>query len=214
MADGRVRESLGRDGHEGHVARGLTAAMRHHVGRFFGRARNFIREAIVAGALALAGPTGLDADDLDETKRQAAAQVAYLDRFESEVVHARTPEPLAESGEALVNPMTAAQFAARVEMYGGAVHGTTQRVIRDKMRRLGVFVAERRVHRKPLSEHLYCKTCIEESRKGWQPLGTLREIGDSECGIAACDCYFVWKDAAGKEYLSPPGRHNPKGYAA
>ena len=64
-----------------------------------------------------------------------------------------------------------------------------------------------------IDEHRYCKTCLAESNKGWQPLGSLREIGDSECQ-SGCDCFYMWKDKDGAEYVSPRGRHNPKGDAA
>ena len=74
-----------------------------------------------------------------------------------------------------------------------------------------VFEAERRVHLLSFHEHKPCHTCITESEKGWRPLGTLNEIGDSEC-MGNCDCYFEWKDFDGKIYVSPWGRHNPKGY--
>ena len=173
-------------------SRGLGSAMRRHVGRFFDRARNFVREAILAGAMALSGPEGLDEEDLREADRQQEVQVAYLDNFRRDV-ETRTPPELAEpSGAALENPMTAAQFAARAELYGNTPWTGAMSIARKAILRGGRFAQEIRIHSRPPGHH-ECQTCINASLAGWQPVGTLPEIGDSECQ-GSCDCYFLFRE--------------------
>lgn len=186
------------------LTRSLSSAVRRHVGRFFDRAKTFVREAIVAGAMALAGPGGLTADDLDEVDRQAQVQVAFLDQFRRDV-EARGPAELSEPAAGPVEgAMSAAEMAARAEMYGssawqGAMHVNRRGVIND-----GKAVRERRFHRLPNPEGHACKTCLEQSGLGWVPVGTLLPIGDAEC-LTNCDCYFVYELADGSNFITRRG---------
>ncbi len=198
--------------HYGHlVERGLASGVVSHVGRFFRRARSFIHEAILAGAMALYGPTEIDADDLREVEHQAEEQVRYLDRFHNEVKvlpppELAAPEPpgtplivLDPSAKAALQPMTAKQFEARAEQYGDATWGAAQEVQRKRMIRGGLYTEEKRVHGKLVDD--MCETCSAAVAAGWQPIGTLPRIGQSEC-MGSCHCYFVWKDAAGNTATS------------
>lgn len=184
--------------------RALTATLRHHVGRFFSRARQFVRESIIAGALALGGPGGLGADDLVEADRHADAQVAFLDRFEVEAGY-RTPDELAAPGTQAPQPMSAAQFVARAEQYGGAVWPAALEIERRGVIRSGRAKQERRFHRRPTAQDHPCATCAAESAKGWVPVGTLLPIGDSECLGIMCDCYFSYLLDDGSYYITGRG---------
>jgi hypothetical protein len=166
--------------------------MRHHVGRFFGRVRGFVHELILSGAMAMDGPAPLDAHDLQQAEQQAQVQAAYLDRFRAEVeLHA--PVEIAVPG-APPEPgaMTALQFAARTEQYAGVAWGHAINARREKVKRSGRYTMERRVHAKPLGQHDACETCLGESARGWQPIGTLLPIGDSECLGIRCDCFYEY----------------------
>ena len=203
--------------------RALGEAMRHHVGRFFGRAKQFVRELIVAGAMALNGPEPLDVQDLNQIDRQAQVQAEFLDRFQRDVEvrtpveiapPAAAPPPPPPPGVVLIptepaepKPMSKDQFVARSEEYGGSAWGNAINARRDKMIRLGGFTEERRVHAKPLSEHDACGTCQEASARGWVPIGTLPPIGDSECLGIHCDCWFQYRGpkAAPKHGRPSPG---------
>lgn len=214
-------------------ARSITGRILSPLKRWFNRARQFVRELIFAGAMAMAGPDDLQAEDIASLDRAAQVQDDYLNRFEREIIE--NPPP--ELGEALTSqvilvtpPRSVGQRIAQAESYGNAVWSSTINTGRAKVlkqtvgpaadqsgnkidvpQKRKVFEAERRVHLLSFHEHKPCRTCIAESEKGWQPLGTLNEIGDSEC-MGNCDCYFEWKDFDGKIYVSPWGRHNPKGY--
>jgi hypothetical protein len=186
--------------------RSIGSAARYHVGRFFDRAKGFVRELVVAGAMALGGPDPLTAADLRAVDAEVAAQHQYFDRFHLEVIEnppealhepAAPPPPmpglilptLTPSGEAIKSPMTAAQFAARAEQYGNAGWTGPQNALRARAQPNGTV--ERRVHTRK-EPHAECSTCIEQTAMGWQPIGVLNNLGDSEC-LGNCDCAFQVK---------------------
>jgi hypothetical protein len=170
--------------------RALGAATRHHVGRFFRRAGQFVRELILAGAMALAGPEGLTSADLEEADRRADAQVAYLDRFEQDV---ETRGPAQLSLEPVPEAMSAAEFAARAELYGNAAWTDGQHVMRAHWQRAGA-IRERRVH---VGADLPCAQCRDQVALGWQAPGRLLPIGDCTCKMS-CHCHFELQDADGR----------------
>jgi hypothetical protein len=178
------------------VARSLSDAMRHHVGRFFRRARNFVREAILAGTMALNGPGELTSDDLAEADRAAAAQAVYLDRFEADVNMNAPPELAVAAAPPDPNAMTAPQLVARAEQYAGSVWGEAINARRRAVIRAGRMRAERRLHARPMGQHDACATCEGESARGWVPIGTLAPIGDSECLGIHCDCFYTYREEA------------------
>lgn len=185
------------------LLRSIGSAARHHVARFFDRAKGFVRELIVAGAMALGGPSPLTATDLRAVDAEVAVQHQYFDRFHTEVIE-NPPEELQEpsappppipglvtpipipSGEALKSPMTASQFAARAESYGNAGWTGPQNALRARPQPNGTV--ERRVHTRE-EPHAECATCIEQTAMGWQPIGLLLPIGDGIC-LGNCDCAF------------------------
>ncbi len=185
----------------GGLDRALGAAIKHHVGRFFRRAKQFTRELILAGALALSGPKDLDGDDIDQINRQAAEQDSYYDAFEAEVNALPPPQLAPDLGlnqVTIIAPpsMSMPQFIARAEQYGSSVWGAAQEVARAQVIRERVWIEERRVH--GMLKDDMCSICREAVAMGWQPIGTLPAIGDSEC-LSSCHCYFKWRDADGKE---------------
>lgn len=196
--DGSALGNLGwplGDGIDQTLSRTLAQALSYHVRRFFDRAKLFVKEAIIAGAMVLGGPAPLTAHDLAEADRQAHVQAEYLDRFERDT-HFRTPAEIAE-GETAVEPMSAAQFVARAELYGAnATWGGNINWDRQRRIRSGRFNQERRVHLRPIGDHHACETCKAESAKGWVPIGSLAPIGDSECLGINCDCIYQYRYVA------------------
>lgn len=188
--------------------RALVAAIRAHVARFFDRAKQFVREAIVAGLLVFGEPT---ATDLNAAQQMADVQGQFFDAFHREV-QLNPPIALADLATETVviqpPPMSAAQFVARAESYGGSVWAV-QNIIRAKDQPPGTL--EARFHLRPPGHH-ECKTCINESLKGWVPVGTLNPIGDSECR-GNCDCFFSFKHPNTK-IIWVVGEKLPKGLAA
>lgn len=196
-AEAFAREHLGYEG------RAIGDALAGQFRRFFGRVRGFVREAIVAGALALSGPGGLDADDLAAAEAAARVQDGFLAKFEGEML-AQPPTPIdpAKATEQVVGPdgtateilvtppgTTPGEFVARAESYGASVYASAQNVGRAKVGRRGAFDEERRVH---LGHDQACPICEEATARGWQPIGTLPEIGDSYC-LNNCHCFFEYR---------------------
>jgi hypothetical protein len=186
------------------ASRSLSSAMRHHVGRFFDRVKGFVRESILAGAMALSGPEGLTPDDLAEADRQHGVQVAYLDQFRRDV-EVRGPAELSEPSPLVpaADVMTAPEMAARAEMYGSATWGAAHEINRRGVIRDGKAVRERRFHWREVDHP--CGTCAAESARGWVPVGTLLKIGDSECLGIGCDCYFVYELTDGTNFITRRG---------
>ncbi len=196
---------------EAEPSRALGGAVRSHVGRFFARARQFVRELIVAGAMALGGPEALTDAEMLEADRQVADQVAYLDRFHAEVL-ARppvelAPVPINRPIIVAAPPMTSSQFSARAEMYGDSAWGGAQEVRRKGLVRTGSAVEERRVHGRKVDD--MCPQCRDAVAQGWVPVGTLPAIGNSEC-MGNCHCYFEYRNAAGTVLWSGKGRKKLK----
>lgn len=198
-------------------SRSLAARAAGALSRFFDRVGHFIREAIVAGAMALKGDDHLTNAEIYAVDRLTRKQYQYLDKFRTEVIQ-NPPREIADlSSQVLITgppPMTEGQFVARLEMYGNAPW-EVQNIGREIVRGQGVFQAERRVHKLSFAQHRPChggeQGCLEQSEMGWQPMGSLREIGDCFC-MTNCDCYFEWQAPDKKIYTSPWGRHNPRGY--
>jgi hypothetical protein len=184
------------------------SSLRGHIGRFFKRAKQFVRELITAGSMALLGPAPLSGQDLEETEKQVQVQEQYFDKFEQEVRAfppkvRPEPKPLPQDLLApepiLVQPpnMTPGQFVARVGSYGNAPFGAAQEVLRVHRFYNRDVDQERRVHNGTDNP---CKDCIAELKKNWQPIMTLRRIGDSECK-ENCHCSFRFRlGDDGQEY--------------
>ncbi len=179
------------------VSRALGAAMARHVGRFFDRAKAFVRELTLAGAMLLHGAEPLTADEIRDADQMVQIQVAYLDRFQGEVI-VRPPTAIAEQPTvgAGLEPMSKAQFAARAEQYGGSCWGDGIEIGRRRLIRGGVYTEEMRKHGRIVDD--MCPTCSEAVAKGWQPIGSLPRISESECRVA-CHCYFRYRDRDGNE---------------
>ena len=176
--------------------RSLASAAKHAVGRFFDRARGFVRELIVAGSMAINGPEPLDDHDLAEADRAAVVQSMYLERFAAEVELNTPPELAVPTAPPAPNALSAPQIIDRAEKYAGSVWGDAINARRQKVIRSGRYSQERRVHARPMGQHDACTTCLGESDKGWVPIGRLLPIGDSECLGIRCDCYFEFRNAA------------------
>jgi hypothetical protein len=79
------------------------------------------------------------------------------------------------------------RLLARVRLYAHAARGTYEDVVR-RLARIGGALQEKRV----LGVADHCIGCLEEYGKGWQPIGTLRDIGDTPCRTL-CHCRFIFK---------------------
>jgi bacterioferritin-associated ferredoxin len=85
--------------------------------------------------------------------------------------------------------ISAGRVVARAELYARAGVGVYENARREAAR--GVMTEERRV----LGAAEHCGVCVEEAAKGWQPIGTLKRLGDSPC-LANCRCSYRFRKQA------------------
>ncbi|MDR3582593.1 MAG: hypothetical protein P4L67_04940 [Candidatus Pacebacteria bacterium] len=176
-------------------------SLREQAGRFFKRIKGFVRESIVAGAMGLLGPRALTSDELQQAERQAVTQDAYLDRFQADMLR---PQPFNPDKTLEVfifpAPITANQFIARAESYGACAWGCSQEIARATYARNMVFDQERLV----LGEAEHCGDCLEDSARGFVPIGSLRSIGDRQCR-QNCHCHLTYRlGDDGEEFIVAP----------
>ncbi len=200
--------------------RGLATRASSAIGRFFDRAKQFIKELVFAGALALKGSDELSANEIASLDNQAKVQHEYLDKFRREV-NFNPPSEIADPTSQITispAPMTSGQFIARAEQYGNSVWQAGVNAGRDTQVRVAVAKEERRILGRPKTEH--CHDCPPLAAMGWQPLGSLPAIGDTECG-GLCLCHFIFRDKEGaipfirlpkqprKKDIVPPAQPKP-----
>ncbi len=172
-----------------------------------------MRELIFAGVAAMQGES-LDAAETEQADALAKVQEDYLDQFERQLA-ANPPRDIAEPASlplaGMPAPMSPAQFAARAEMYGTAAWQAAQKIQRSSKRRSSGGRWERRILGHPKTEH--CTDCPPLAALGWQPIGTLPDIGDSECG-GLCLCHFEYSAEtevpSPKVVKPPPTKRRPK----
>lgn len=123
---------------------------------------------------AASGGAPLTQAELNAFKEMMEKQFGYLNRFARQL----------ESGEQALN----GRAFQRAGMYGDAANDIFQNWKMGEMRTAG-FDEYRRVLEAAVEN---CPTCVEEADKGWQPIGTLKEIGDSECRTN-CHCYYEYR---------------------
>ena len=130
---------------------------------------------IAAASVALGGKDKLTPKDLGYIGSLIKSEYKYFDAMMREV--GAESQPLDGT------------FLARVAMYGAASTKTFEAVTRRANQVSGDFDQDRR--RLGKAEH--CPECIEYAGKGWQPIGTLPEIG-SKCSCKSnCKCYFEYR---------------------
>lgn len=82
----------------------------------------------------------------------------------------------------------------RASMYPLAGYGMYQNAVRIREATNRGYDEEQRV----LTPGNNCDTCVNQASLGWQPLGTLNAIGDSECG-GRCRCDFIYRNRSDDE---------------
>lgn len=131
---------------------------------------------LVATAVAHGGWNQLDQSDFGWAGQRIRAQYGFLRDFAAEIA----------SGKQAVNGVV----VARIALYAQSARATNREAQR-RIARSRELDEERRV----LGVADHCRTCLQQAKLGWQPFGTLRRIGDSECRVA-CRCHYEFRAAA------------------
>lgn len=136
-----------------------------------------MREEIRAGhraAAMLANGGKMTPQALGRLGATVRAQYEYLARLSSQI----------ENGEVALN----GKLRARAKMYGQAIRLSYENQVRAREAHARMS-EERRV----LSSAEHCADCVGYAAAGWQPIGTLPQIGDSQCR-ANCHCHFEYRE--------------------
>jgi hypothetical protein len=139
-----------------------------------------MKSAYGAAVDAASGGAQLTQAELTRFTKMMEEQFGYLNRFAKQL----------ENGEQALNGTA----ISRAGMYGDATNDVFENWKRYEMGQAG-FDEERRAMDASVEN---CETCIGEADKGWQPIGTLKALGDSEC-LTNCHCYFEYRKSSDKE---------------
>lgn len=189
------------------LSRSIDPSILPALQRWRDRNIGFIQELMVAAAMSQEGPKLSD-----ETNRFVAdltrVQREYLDQFYRDIAN-RTPLEIKNILGPEVpgfHPYSKAQVVARAEQYGNAAWQGGQKVLRRRKKASGGARWERRILGHPKTEH--CNDCPPLAKLGWQPIGTLPDIGDTECG-GRCYCHFEYSDSVETPTVKAPEAGKP-----
>jgi hypothetical protein len=139
-----------------------------------------IRNSYLAStALAKGGWAQMTPADYGRAGRAIRNQYEYLRKFAADIA----------SGKQKLD----GTLGRRAELYVQASRGAYEETRRRDEANRGMS-EERRVRHARDS----CETCVTEAGKGWQPIGTLRQIGDSQC-LSRCKCQFEFRVAGAEQ---------------
>jgi hypothetical protein len=154
-----------------------------------------------AGVMTAVGTIDPSPADRGAADNAIRKQLGFLARFREQLRIGAQPLYLPRLGPADAERVAHGRFVARSEMYGDALYGVAEDVMRQKMMREG-YSHERRV----LGGKHHCATCKDQAALGWQPINTLKSIGDSPCSTN-CRCSFKFKHDDSLNIQSPgPGK--------
>ena len=127
----------------------------------------------IGGVAARGGLDQMTQADWGHVGAQTKRQYQYFRNFAAEIA----------SGKQKLNGTA----VTRAGLYGEAGRGTYQEGKRRQAKRKG-YNEERRML--GFAEH--CPDCVKYAQRGWQPIGTLPRIGDSQCRTY-CKCFFTYR---------------------
>lgn len=181
LSDAQARRVLSRIIQVGHadvgaIARRLVDGLQSGLATLGGWFRSMVAAIVpahYAGSMAVLKTTQPAPADMAAIRSMADRQVGFLARFRRNLGSGLQPL----DGTAV----------SRSGMYAAASWSVAMDVERERMRRDG-YTLERRIRATGDS----CRTCFEEAAKGFQPIGTLRSIGDSLC-LTRCRCHIIYR---------------------
>jgi hypothetical protein len=133
------------------------------------------RTHVIAGSIAKGGWKQMTQADWGRLGAMTKREYAYLNRFARQLA----------SGQIALE----GKVVQRAGMYANAGHKTYQENLRIRAAEYSYREERRLIGARGES----CDDCIVEAAKGWQPIGTLRPIGDSQC-VSNCGCYFEFRE--------------------
>lgn len=144
-------------------------------------ARQITMAEIAASAQARGGLAQLTAADYARSAQRITAQFSYLSRFSDQIARGQVPLD--------------GRVVSRAALYMQANRGTYHEVQREMYTERG-FTEERRV----LGGAEHCDDCVRYAAQGWQPIGTLPNIGEESACRVNCRCSFMYSIPGGEEF--------------
>jgi hypothetical protein len=142
---------------------------------------------LYSAAAGKGGWAQLTQSDLGRVGRELQKQYGFLDKF------ARGLENGTIKNDGRVLP--------RARLYGSQGRGTFHLAEREEKKAAG-FRQERSV----LGAAEHCSDCVAEANRGWVPIGSIKPIGQRQCG-GNCKCRIVYRD---KQAAPPKPKPEPK----
>lgn len=141
---------------------------------------NFTRVEVTAlhyamAMLAYGGRAEMDDDKWTTAETIIAVQIGYFDKFAMQVA----------TGTVEMN----GHFPVRTSLYALAGHATYVNVENKREQAAGMDEEMRTT-----TSGNPCQDCSEAQARGWVPIGTLPEIGDSVC-LVRCRCFFSFRNS-------------------
>lgn len=130
------------------------------------------RAHIAANILGAGGVGNLSANQTAQLEQAVSSQLAFARGFFN----------------AMRNRNVTQQDVRRAASYANALRSTALQAQRQLVTDT---YADSGVERRTISPGENCTDCLEAAAEGWQPIGTLPPIGDSECGVN-CKCSFSY----------------------
>lgn len=127
---------------------------------------------LYSAAAAKGGWAQLTASDFGTIGAIVKEQYKFLARFAQQITDGLTLD---------------GRFLRRADLYSQAGRATYHKTESGEMKK-----REKTEERSVLNPADHCADCIGESRRNWQPIGTLIPIGERECG-AGCKCTMEYR---------------------
>ena len=145
------------------------------VNEWYSSMRSMVKDGhVLSAALARGGWNQMNWSDWGYTGSMAKRQYKFLDRFAMQLETGQVPL----DGRVLV----------RSQAYMKTAYFSFEEMRRRLAGQLGLYNEETRI----LGGTDPCDDCLDYAGQGWQPLGTLARLGDSQC-VFNCRCSFEFR---------------------
>lgn len=138
--------------------------------------REYLRgEYVLAMELAKNGRNNVTFSDWGFVGSELKKQYQYLDRFAKDI--AENPQKW----------LSGTMLYERMKLYSDSAYTALADMIEREMEKAG-YTEEKNI----LGDADHCDECLQETAKGWSPIGSLIPIGDRIC-IVKCKCTMQYR---------------------
>ena len=158
---------------------------------FLKKSKEALKTFSVASAIVGAGGIGnITPDIIKGVATNLEKQYQYFDRFSDKKLGLTTGINTTGAADHRISTKN----ITALRNYASSIKGTYEMAEAQVLSDGEYEVEERRV----ITAAESCVSCVTYASEGWVELGSLGEIGDSECG-SRCKCYFEYRDRKKKK---------------